>query len=50
MIKDTEIQRVINCNIGKKCNNCKIGKYKGIKLIGLTFIICDNCGKNLLKK
>ena len=48
MIKETELKRVINCNIGKKCNSCKLGKYKKVKLAEFNFIICDNCGKNLL--
>jgi len=50
MISKDEIDRITKCYIGKKCIKCKKGYYKGIQIIGMQFIICDNCGKNINKK
>lgn len=44
MITEKEIERVYNCNVGKKCRDCKVGFYKGLKISIMSFIICDNCG------
>lgn len=50
MITKEEIERIYNCNIGKKCISCKIGIYKKFRISIMNFIICDNCGKNPIKK
>ena len=44
-IDSKEVLRITKLQVGKKCNNCKIGRY-----VNAGLILCDNCGTEPFKK